>query len=103
MSEKRIQSGSCRTQFFTLPRHHVDGVVQQRIANFGGRLGHENARLRLPPHQHRQRADMVLMRMRNNDRVELSITEHFQIRQCFFALELRVHPAIEHQSTAAPF
>ena len=39
-----------RADFLALARHHVDGVVQHRVADRRGRFGHENARLRLPSH-----------------------------------------------------
>ena len=66
MSEERIN----HTHLFALPRHHVDRIVQKRIANRGGRLGHENARLRLLPHQHRKRPDMIEMRVRKQKSVD---------------------------------
>ena len=72
--------------------------MKKRVADFRRRFGHEHARLRLAAHQHRQCADVVLMRMRNDDRVEPPAAERVQIRQRLFALELRMHPAIEDQA-----
>ena len=98
MREKRIESGP---QLFALSRHDVNGVVQQHAADFGRRLGHEDARLRLATHQDRQCADVVLMGVRNNDRVEPAIAERFPIRQRLFAFKLRVHSGVEHKAVAA--
>src|SRR5690348_7290905 len=52
------------THLFPLACHHVDRIVQKGIADRSGWLGHENARLRLLSHQHRERADMIKMSVR---------------------------------------
>ena len=67
MGKKRIERGA---EFLSLPRHDIDRIVEQCAADFRRHFAHEHARLWLPPHQHRQRADVVLMRMRNEDRIE---------------------------------
>src|SRR5205823_11523011 len=51
--------------FLALSRHHVDRVVQERIANVSSGLSHENARMRKAPHQYGSGADMVLMGVRD--------------------------------------
>ena len=66
MSEERIN----HAHFFALPRHHVDRVVEERVANRRGRFGHENARLRLLPHQHRERADVIEMSVRKEKSID---------------------------------
>ena len=73
--------------------------MQQYAANFSRRLGHEHTRLRLAPHQNRQCSDVILVRVRNNNRVEPALPERFPIRQRFFSLELRVHPGVEDEAT----
>ena len=75
--------------------------MQQYTADFSRRLGHEDARLRLAPHQDRQRADVVLMRMRNDNRFEPAVAERFPIRQRFLPFKLRVHPRVENEPTSA--
>ena len=40
---------------------------------------------------------MILVRVRNNDGVQLDIPERLEVRQRFFPFEPRVHAAIEHQ------
>ena len=97
MSEKRILRDA---EIFALAGHDVDGIVQQRLADLASRFRHENARARLPPHHHRQRADVVLMRMRYDDRFRLSIFQRLEIRQRFFAGEFRMHSAIEDEALA---
>ncbi len=46
VSEERID----HTHLFALAYHHVDRVVQKRVADRRRRLGHENTRLWLLPH-----------------------------------------------------
>src|SRR5205814_6857138 len=42
--KQRIQGGA---RLLALPRHYINGIVQQKAADFGRRPGHEDARLRL--------------------------------------------------------
>jgi hypothetical protein len=70
VGEERINRDS---DLFALSRHDADGVMQERAPDFRGRLRHENARVGLASHQHRQRADMIEMRMRDHDGIELAI------------------------------
>ena len=44
--------------------------MEQRLADRRRRFGHENTRLRLLPHQHRERPDMVEMRVREEERID---------------------------------
>ena len=67
MREERIHRGP---EFLALPRHDVDRIVQKRVADLRRRFRHEDGRVGLPPHQDRQRADVIVMRVRNEDRVE---------------------------------
>jgi hypothetical protein len=57
----------------------------------------------LPPHEHRQRADVIKVRVGKNDRIERLRGERAEIRQRLFALLLRVHPAVEHEALAGGF
>ena len=70
-----------RADLFPLPCHHVDRVMQKNAAYFTSSIGHEDARVRLPPHQHRQRADVILVCVRKQNGVEFSITQSLEIRQ----------------------
>ena len=60
MSEERIN----HPHLLAFARHHVDRIMEQRIADCRRRFGHENARLRLLPHQDRERPDMIEVRVR---------------------------------------
>ena len=75
--------------------------MQKRAADFRRRFRHENACVWLPSHQHRQRADVVLMGVRDQDRVDSPARDRFKIRQRLFARVLRMHSTIEHEVAAA--
>ena len=47
MSEERIRH---EPEFFALPRHDVDGIVEKRARDFRRCFSHENSRARLPLH-----------------------------------------------------
>ena len=66
MREERID----HADLLPLPRHDVDRIMEESVADRGGRLGHENARLRLLPHENRERADVIEMRVRKEKRVD---------------------------------
>src|SRR5881396_2238901 len=70
MREKRIRHFS---DLLALPRHDVYRVVQKNAADLGGGLAHENLGTREASGGHRQCADVVLMRMRNENRIDLTI------------------------------
>ena len=98
MRKKRVQR---RAKLLALARHHVDRVMQERVADLRSRFRHENAGIGLPSHQHGKGANVVLVRMRDEDRIQLSIRDGLEIRQRVLAHALRMHPAIEHKATAA--
>ena len=59
---------------------------------------HENTALRLLPHQHRQRPDVIEMRMRNRMASSRPVGEQFEIRQAPPRPPVfRMHSAIEHE------
>jgi hypothetical protein len=55
----------------------------------------------LPPHQHRECAEVILMRMRHDDRIHVAISERCEIRQGRLAFRLRVHAAVEDETLLA--
>ena len=97
MGEERID----HAHLLAFARHHVDRVVEQRLADRRRRLGHENARLRLLPHQHRERANVIEMRVREEQGIDRTPRQHPEERQRHFALLLRVHAAIQHDPLPA--
>ena len=90
-------------QLFSLPLHHVDGIMQERIADLRRGFAHKNARVRLAAHQDRQRPDVIKMRMRNQNGIELTIGDRLEVWKRFFAFQFRMHPAIEHEPLARRF
>ena len=81
--------------------HDVDRIVQEHLAEPGGGRAHEDAGLRLAAHQDGQRADVVQVRMGDQDRVERAVGDGVQVGQGGVALLLGMHPAIEHQAAAS--
>ena len=92
MREKWIRHFS---DLFALARHHVDRVVQKHTADLCRGLRHEHARAWKAPHRHRQRADMILMRVRNEDRFNPAIRDCLQLRQCVLPSILWMHSTVE--------
>jgi hypothetical protein len=91
------------SDFLALPRHHIHRIVQKDAADFGRRLSHENPRAWETPHGQRQGADVVLMGVRRQNRLDLAIGDCFEIRQRILACIFRVHPAIEQEPVWANF
>ena len=89
------------TDLLTLPGHHIDRVVQKHAADLSRGLGHENARGWKASHGHRQCADVILMGVRNQDRLDLPVGDRFEIRQRILTGVLGMHSAIEHQPMPA--
>ena len=98
MCEKRIRPFS---NFLALARHHIYRIVQKHTANFRRGLCHENTRAWKAPHRDRQRADVILMGMRNQDRLDPPTSDRLQMRQRILPGVLWVHAAIEQQPVAA--
>ena len=93
MGEERVNNADS----FALSRHDVDRICRS-ASRSRGRLGHENTRLRLLPHEHRERTDVVEMGMRKEQRVHRQAGESAEERQSHFPFLLRMHPAIEHHA-----
>jgi hypothetical protein len=71
--------------------------VQEHTSDLGCGLGHENARAGEASHRQRQRADVILMRVRNKYRLDLTVGDCLEIRQRVFPGIFRVHSAIEQE------
>ena len=98
MCEKRIRPFS---NFLALARHHIYRIVQKHAADFRRGLRHENTRAWKAPHRDRQRADVILMGMRNQDRLDPPTSDRLQMRQRILAGVFWMHPAIEQQPVPA--
>ena len=101
MREKGIQPRDGATDLLALPGHHIDRIVQKRVADLSRGFGHENACGWKTPHDYRQCADVILVGMRDHDRLDLLTCDRFEIRQRIVTGVLGMHSAIEHQSMAA--
>jgi hypothetical protein len=75
--------------------------VQKDAADLGCRLGHKNPGAREAPHGQRQGADVVLMRVRHQNRLDLAVGDSFEIRQRILPGVFRVHSAIEKEPVSA--
>jgi len=75
--------------------------VQKHAADFRRGLRHENMRAWKAPHCDRQRADVILMGMRNQDRVDRPVGDCLKMRQRILPGVLWMHSAIENQPVAA--
>ncbi len=75
--------------------------MQKNATDLGCRLGHKNPRAREASHGQRQGADVVLMRVRHQNRLDLAVGDSFEIRQRILSGVFRVHPAIEKEPVSA--
>src|SRR5690349_17738984 len=100
MAKKRIDG---EAEVLTLPRHNVNGVVQEKRADFARRFSHKNARMRLLSHQDGKCPDVILMSMANKNCVDCSTFNWLPIWECVLAYFFRMHPTIQDQSLAAGF
>jgi hypothetical protein len=75
--------------------------VQQHAADFRRRVSHENPRARKTSHRHGQRADVILVRMRNQYGLDLPAGDRFEIRQGILPGIFRMHSAIDEKLVPA--
>ena len=80
--------------------HHVHGIVQHRLAEQPGALRHERGCARLLPHEHGQRADVVVVRVGEEDRVHGIRRQQIEPRQSFRSLGARVEAGVEDDAFA---
>ena len=100
MGKERVER---RAKLLALAGHDVDRIVQQDRADIVSRIGHENASRRVSPHQDRKRADMILVRVRNQNGIDLPAINRLQIRQGGLPFVPRMHPAIDDQALSGSF
>src|SRR6266700_3303580 len=100
MSKKWIDR---RPDLFALPHHDIHRIMQKCVPDLRAGLGHKDVRLRLTSHQHWQRADVIEVRMRNQNGIDLAIGNRPKVRQSILALLLGMHPAIEDNSLLPRF
>ena len=64
-----------RAHFLALPRHDVDGIVQQGLADLRCGAGHEDLRPRFLAHEHGERSDVIKMCVRDENRIHRALAE----------------------------
>ena len=74
--------------------------MQQRRSDFAGCFSHEHARIRLTTHEHRQRSDMVLMSVADENHVDRAPIDRFPTGQSPFAVIFWMHAAIQNHPFA---
>src|SRR5919106_3538991 len=72
------------SDLLALARHHIHRVVQKNAADLGCGLRHENPCAWKASHAQRQSADVVLMRVPYQNRLDLAVGNRFEIRQRIF-------------------
>jgi len=75
--------------------------MQKDAADVGRRLSHENARAGESSHGQGQGADVVLMGVRDQDRLNVAVADCFEIRRRILPGEFGVHSAIEQEPVPA--
>ena len=71
---------------------------QQHVGQQGHQLGHVDRHVRLLLHEDGQRTQVVVVRVRDDNVVELLIAEHLERRDGGVAVLVRVHPGVEHDA-----
>ena len=94
----RVERIFADAQLVALARHHVHRIVQHALDDEVAQFAHQHVRLGKMPARHRQRADVVVMAMRNRNRVHLGIPGLAEQRQPVAALAFRVHPGVEQNA-----
>jgi hypothetical protein len=90
-------------QFLALARHDVHRIVQDALDNEVTEVGHEHVRFREVAQGHRQRTDVIVMAMRNGNRVQLFVFYQLVQRQTAASLALRMRPRVHQQTMALDF
>ena len=75
--------------------------MQKDAADLGRGVGHEDSRAWEASHGQRQRADVILMRVRNQYRLDLAVGDCLEKRQRILAGVFRMHAAIKHDPMPA--
>ena len=101
MGEKRIQTRDSAANLLALPDHHINRIVQKHVADLSRGFGHENGRGWKTSHQHGQCADVILVGMRDQDRLDVLACDRFEIGQRIITGVFGMHSTIEHQSMVA--
>jgi hypothetical protein len=94
----RVERIFADAEFIALPRHHVHGIMQHALDDEITQLAHQNVRLGKMPQRHRQRADVIVMAMRNRNRVHFDLSCLAEQWQPVAAFAFRVHSRVEQDA-----
>ena len=78
-----------------LAGHHIDRIVQHDPGDARGLLGHKNPGLGFAAGEDRQAADVVLMRVRDKDRIHFSLGHAGEVGYRREPFQLRMQPRVE--------
>ena len=87
-------------QLLALAGHHVDGVVQHALRDEITQVSHQHVRLGKIFTGDGQRADVVVVAMRDGDGVHVLILDGLEQRQTIAAFEFGVHAGVEQDAVA---
>ena len=97
MSEERIFLDA---QFLALALHNVDGIVQDPFDEKITQLTHEDVRFRKIAQRDRQRADVIMVAMRDRNRIQLLVLDQVIKGQTHSALALGMNTGVEQQAVS---
>ena len=96
VGEKRVGGDA----FLALFLHHVDRVVEHHVAELARGFRHENGRTGVAAHEHGDGADVVLMRVREEDDIRRAVGDQAVVGQREVAVEARVQAGVENEALA---
>ena len=90
-------------QFVALALHDVDRIVQDPLDEEVAQLGHQHVRLGKMAQRDRQRADVVVVAMRDGDGVHLLVLDSLNCGKPGAAFAFGVHAGVHQQAVAFDF
>ena len=87
-------------EFIPLRRHHVDRIVQHDAGELCSGFGHDDPRSRLAALQNREGSDVIVMRVRHQDRIRTVERHTFVVGERLESLARRVHSGVENDTGA---
>ncbi len=97
MGEQRV---FLNASFITLPCHDIHRIMQHAFDQEVAQLAHHYMRTRKVTQRHRERADMIVVTMRDRDRVELLVLDQGIQRQTGTPFAFGMNPGIHQQAVA---
>jgi len=85
-------------ELLALALHHVAGIAQHARGQRLRGLAHQDERLRLAAKKHGQRAQVVEMAVRDQNKIEHPVGDQRKVRQRLAPDFFGVHPAVHHEA-----